>query len=186
MARSTSFPLRCCSNSNAMRLTSIWPTSTTIRTGPYAPMPRNRRPARANPSAQASTSTKSNFEPPADMVRAQRDHCIMIKPSAPTPGPRHAQRYAAHHRRSQRAAEAAPFPACACDLPCCGESFKHVGRLPEHGLTGTDMSGSGVTFPGSWATLALLRFSTTAPAASRRRAEGMGFANKLSSLMKTL
>lgn len=83
-----------------------------------------------------------NFEPPADMGRAQRDHCIMQTIcSDQAVNMRNAMQPIIGALKGHAVGGGLSL-ACACDLRVCGESFKMQAGYLNIGLTGTDMSGS--------------------------------------------
>jgi len=83
-----------------------------------------------------------NYEPPEDMGRAQRDHCIMQTICSDQ---------AVNMRNTMQpiigalkghAVGGGLSLSCACDLRVLGESYKMQAGYLNIGLTGTDMSGS--------------------------------------------
>ena len=83
-----------------------------------------------------------NYEPPEDMGRAQRDHCIMQTIcSDQAVNMRNAMQPIIGALKGHAIGGGLSL-ACACDLRVCGESFKMQAGYLNIGLTGTDMSGS--------------------------------------------
>jgi enoyl-CoA hydratase/carnithine racemase len=83
-----------------------------------------------------------NFEPPADMGRAQRDHGIMQTICSDQAVNMHDAMQPIIGALKGHAIGGGLSLACACDLRVCGESFKMQAGYLNIGLTGTDMSGS--------------------------------------------